>query len=77
MTEAVIVAIITGGITLVGNIIALLSSARRSEASMNTKLAVMETQLDELTREVREHNNYGSRIVAIETKVAALEKKAG
>lgn len=76
MTEAVIVAIITGSITLIGNIIALLTSARRSENNMNTKMAVMETQLNALTEEVRTHNSYGTRIVAIETKVAALEKKA-
>lgn len=76
MTEAVIVAIITGSITLIGNIIALMSSARKSENNMNTKMAVMETQLNALTEEVRTHNSYGTRIVAIETKVAALEKKA-
>lgn len=76
MTEAVLVAVITGVITLVGNIIALMSSANKTENNMNTKMAVMDERLDELTREVREHNNYGSRIVAMETKIEALEKKA-
>lgn len=76
MTEAVIVALITGSITLIGNIIALMANARKTEQNMTTRLAVMETQLDDLTREVRSHNNYGSRLVAIETKVEALEKKS-
>lgn len=76
MTEAIIVALITGAITLIGNVIALMTSAKKTEASMNTKLAVMETQLNELTREVRLHNSFGDRIVAVEVKVAELEKKS-
>lgn len=75
MSEAIVVALITGSISLIGNIIALMSSAKKTEQNMNTRLAVMETQMEELTREVREHNNYGSRIVAIETKIEALERK--
>lgn len=48
--EAVIVALVSGGITLVGVLIA------------NSKTqAVMDTKLEELTREVREHNNFAKR----------------
>lgn len=49
--EAIIVALVSGGITLVGVLIA------------NSKTqAVMDTKLEELTREVREHNNFAKRM---------------
>ena len=49
--EAIIVALVSGGITLVGVLIA------------NSKTqAVMDTKLEELTREVREHNNFARRV---------------
>ena len=75
MTEAIIVALITGGITLIGNILALYASSKKTQADMKTKLAVMETKMDNLTEEVRIHNDFGRRIPVLEAKVEALEKK--
>ena len=50
-----------------------------SDAQLDAKLqkfqAVTDTKIDELTREVREHNGHRERIVALETKVANLERK--
>ena len=54
----IIVAIITGGITLVGVLM----------ANQKTQ-AVMETRLDELTREVREHNNFARRMPVVEEQM--------
>ena len=54
----IIVAIITGGITLVGVLL----------ANQKTQ-AVMETRLDELTREVREHNNFAKRVPVLEEQM--------
>lgn len=51
-----------------------------SDAQLDAKLqkfqAVTDTKIDELTREVREHNGHRERIVALETKVANLERRA-
>lgn len=59
--EAIITALITGGVTLLGVIIA------------NGKTqAVMETKVDELTREVREHNNFARRVPLLEAQVETL-----
>lgn len=56
--EAVIVALISGAVTLVGVLIA------------NSKnQAVTETKLDELTREVREHNNFARRVPVLEEQI--------
>ena len=71
MTEAIVVAIITGLLTLAGVIV-----------SNNKSQAVTETKLEELTREVREHNNFARRmpvgeeqIKIINRRVEAIEKK--
>ena len=54
----IIVALITGGVTLVG----VLISNQKSQA-------VTETKLDELTREVREHNNFARRVPVLEEQM--------
>ena len=60
----IIVALITGGITLIG---VLMSNSKAQ--------AVTDTKLEELTREVREHNNFAKRVPVLETKVEAIESK--
>ena len=54
----IIVALITGGVTLVGVLI----------ANQKTQ-AVMETRIDELTREVRDHNNFARRVPILEEQM--------
>lgn len=76
MTEAIIVALITGSITLIGNVLALWASSKKTQADMKTKLAVMEAKMDNLAEEVRIHNDFGRRIPVLEAKVEALEKKS-
>lgn len=58
MVSEIIVALLSGGVTLVGVLIA------NSRAQ-----AVTETRLDELTREVREHNNFARRVPVLEEKI--------
>ena len=58
MAESIIVAIITGVLTLIG----VLISNSRSQA-------VTETRLEELTREVRLHNNFAQRVPVIEEQI--------
>lgn len=84
ISEAITVAIITGAITLIGNILAILSSSKKTEANLEKAQAVTDTKLDELTREVRNHNEFASRIPVIEEQIRVanhriddLEKKAG
>lgn len=64
MTESVIIALITGGLTLVG---VLVSNSKAQ--------AVTDTKLEELTREVREHNNFAQRIPILEEKMERCEKQ--
>lgn len=62
MSDAVLVALISGGLTLLGVLIA----NSRSQA-------VTDTKLEALTREVREHNNFAKRVPLLEQKMERVE----
>ena len=64
--ESIITAIITGGVTLLGVLIANGKSQ-----------AVTETKLDELTREVREHNNFARRMPVVEEQIRVINHRVG
>lgn len=67
--DAIIVALITGGCSVVGMIITTLTTSRRTEQRMATAQAVTDTKIEELTREVREHNNFAKRVPVLEEQV--------
>ena len=62
--ESIITAIITGGLTLLGVLIANGKSQ-----------AVTETKLDELTREVREHNGFARRMPVVEEQIRVINHR--
>lgn len=64
MTEGIIVALISGGLTLTG----VLISNSRSQA-------VTDTKLEELTREVREHNNFAKRMPVVEEQIKVINHR--
>ena len=64
MSEAIIVAIITGAMTLLG---VLISNGRAQ--------AVTDTKLEELTREVREHNNFARRMPVVEERIETINRR--
>lgn len=75
MTEAIICAIVTGGLSLLGIIYASNKSASKMDAKMDTQQAVIETKMDELTREVREHNNFARRMPVVEEKIKVINHR--
>ena len=62
--ESIIVALISGGITLAGVLIA-----------NNKNQAVMETKVEALTREVREHNNFAKRMPVVEEQIKVINHR--
>ena len=78
MTE-IIVSIITGVLTLVGVCITAWASNRKTGAEVSHKLetaqAVTDTKIDELTREVRLHNNFAQRVPVLEEKVKVVNHR--
>lgn len=84
MSEAIIVAIITGGVSLIGVIVSNNRTAQSMDAKLDKQQAVTETKLEELTREVRAHNNFAQRIPVLEEQIKVanhriedLEKERG
>lgn len=75
MSEAILVAIITGGLSLAGVVITCLATAKKTERAAAVAQAVTDTKLDELTREVREHNNFALRMPVVEHEVNDLKRR--
>lgn len=69
MSEAIIVALITGGLSLAGVVITCLATAKKNETAMKVSQAVTDTKIEELTREVRAHNNFAQRMPVVEQQI--------
>ena len=74
MTEAVIVALITGGLSVLGVVISNIGSNRKIEDTLSTSQAVTDCKIEELTREVREHNNFARRMPVVEEQIKDMRK---
>lgn len=90
MTEAIMVAFITGACAIIAQLIISRTGNQKlmdqiehqsamDDAKLDAKLekhiAVVDTKIEELTREVREHNNFARRMPVVEEKVAQLEQR--
>lgn len=90
MSEAIIVALITGACAIIAQLVISRASSKeliariehqsamddaRLDAKLEKHIAVVDTKIEELTREVREHNNFARRMPVVEEKVAQLEQR--
>ena len=80
MSESIVVALITGGLSLAGVIITVVKSNQQlfakldkqselADAKLESEIRVIRTEIDELTREVRRHNNFAERVPVIEEQI--------
>lgn len=69
--EPIIVALIA----LLGTVITNLATSRKTENNIRTNQAVTDTKLDELTREVREHNNFARRMPVVEEQIKVINHR--
>lgn len=67
--ETIIAAAISGGLALVGVIITSLMSNQKIERKLEIHQAVTDQKLEDLTREVREHNNFARRMPVVEEQI--------
>lgn len=72
MSETILTALITGGMSLLGVIITSSSANRKIEKKLEIAQAITDTKLEELTREVREHNNFAKRMPVVENDIEHL-----
>ena len=73
--EAIIAAIITGGLSLTGVILSNMSSNRKIEQQLGKSQAVTDCKIEELTREVREHNNFAKRMPVVEEQIKVINHR--
>ena len=73
--ETIVVAIITGGLSLLGVIITSNKTTKDVEAKLEKQQAVTDTKLEELTREVREHNNFARRVPVLEEQIKVINHR--
>lgn len=75
MDSSVVVAIITGVLSLAGVIISNIASNTKIEHQLHTAQAVTDVKIEELTREVRAHNDFANRIPVIEEKISVINHR--
>ena len=86
MSDAIIVALITGGLSLAGVIFTSYKSNQQlyakldkqselSDAKLEREIAVVKTQIESLSEEVRKHNNFAERIPVLEEKASAANRR--
>ena len=73
MSENIIIALITGGLAVVSNLISNKTTKNEIQNQIITHQAVTDTKIEELTREVREHNNFAKRMPVVENDIAHIE----
>ena len=67
--ETILSALITGGMALIGVIVSNIAASNKMEQQLKISQAVTDTKIEELTREVREHNNFAKRVPVLEEQV--------
>lgn len=86
MSDAIIVALVTGGLTLLGTIITVIVTNRQtlaamdkksevSDAKLETEIRVVKTEISNLREEVRRHNAFAERIPSLEEKAKAADRR--
>ena len=75
MDSAIVVSIVSGALSLAGIIITNVSSNRKIEHQLEVSMAVTNTKLENLTDEVRKHNNFASRVPVIEHDIEYLKNE--
>ena len=74
-TAAILAAIITGGLSLIGVILSNRAASSRMQTQLEKQQAITDTKLDELTREVQRHNNFAERVPVLEEKVEVANNR--
>ena len=73
--EGIIAAARTGVLSFLGVLFTNIASNRKIEHRLETEQAVTNTKIEELTREVRLHNNFAQRVPVIEEQVKVINHR--
>lgn len=75
MTTEILIAIIGAVGSIIGVILTNKSANDKMVQTMNTQQAVTDTKLEELTREVREHNDFARRVPVVEEQIKVINHR--
>ncbi len=79
MSEGISIALITGAFSFLASLIANSSSNKKLVNDLKLEVtknqAITDTKLEELTREVREHNNFAKRMPVVENEIQHIEQR--
>ena len=75
MSEAVVVALIAGGVSLVGTIITVLATSQKQAEQLRTSQAVTDIKIENLTEEVRKHNKFAERMPVVEEQIKVINHR--
>lgn len=73
--ESIISALVAGGLTLIGTVLTVSSGQKKTEQKLQTAQAVTDCKIDELTREVRLHNNFAQRVPVMEEQIKEINHR--
>jgi len=72
MSEAVLVILISSGLTLVGTIITVVATNKKTTAELLSKIEVLTERVNSQKESIDKHNNFGLRIPVLEEQVKSL-----
>ena len=75
MSDAIVVALITGGMSLAGVVITCIATSKKTERAAAIAQAVTDTKIEELTREVRLHNGFAQRMPVVEEQIKVINHR--
>ena len=73
--ESILTALITGGLALIGVIYSNNKASDKMQHQLEVSQAVTDTKIDELTREVREHNGFARRMPVVEEQIKVINHR--
>ena len=79
MSEAILCALIAGGVSLIGTVLTVLLSAQKQSAEMDRKIAVINSQMEDMKEDIKTHNSYAKlfseNIPAIKQHMSDVDRR--
>lgn len=81
MSDAIIVALITGGISLLGSVLAILQTSKKQSIELEKAMAVMQSEMSSMKEDIKSHNRYAQmfseNIPAIKQHMTDVDRRLG
>lgn len=75
MSEGIICSLISAAVTLIGVLMSNQRVAYKTETAIKVNQAVTDTKIENLTAEVRDHNNFARRMPVVEEQIKVINNR--